>query len=139
MLVEESHGGADADIVEISRAEPEQLATVLAARNWPPTRPGCPGWRAPIRNNVTAHAPETPAGEGEVFGGRDSRERYPDGPFATLIRPALSDGRLHVPSLAWRRGVAIGFTERHYAAPASTDSRSRRFSTQFSTQKCNVA
>ena len=35
--------------------------------------------------------------------------------------------------------MAIGFTERHYAAPASTDSRQRRFSTQFSTQRGSVA
>jgi len=33
MLVEEAHGGADADIAEISRAEAEQIAAVLAARN----------------------------------------------------------------------------------------------------------
>jgi hypothetical protein len=35
MLVEEAHGGADADIAEISRAEAEQITTGLAARNWP--------------------------------------------------------------------------------------------------------
>jgi hypothetical protein len=53
--------------------------------------------------------------------------------------PVPDGGRRHVPGLARRRGVAIGFTERHYAAPASTDSRQRRFSTQFPTQKCKVA
>jgi hypothetical protein len=42
MLVEEAHGGADADIVEISRAEAEQLAAVLVARNWPPDAAGLP-------------------------------------------------------------------------------------------------
>ena len=36
MLVEEAHGGADVDIAEISRAEAEQIAAGLAARNWPP-------------------------------------------------------------------------------------------------------
>jgi hypothetical protein len=34
-LVEEAHGGADEDIVEISRAEVEQITAGLAARNWP--------------------------------------------------------------------------------------------------------
>jgi len=48
-------------------------------------------------------------------------------------------GRRHVPGLAQRRGVAIEFTERHYSAPPSTDSRWRRFYTQFSTQKCKEA
>ena len=36
MLVEEAHGGADADIVEITRAEAEQITAGLAARYWPP-------------------------------------------------------------------------------------------------------
>jgi hypothetical protein len=36
ILVEEAHGGADADIAEISRAEAEQITARLAARNWPP-------------------------------------------------------------------------------------------------------
>ncbi len=35
-LAEEAHGGADEDIAEISRAEAEQIAAGLAARNWPP-------------------------------------------------------------------------------------------------------
>jgi hypothetical protein len=42
MLVEEAHGGADADIAEISRAEAEQIAAVLAARTWPPGTAGLP-------------------------------------------------------------------------------------------------
>jgi hypothetical protein len=36
MLVEEAHGGADADIAEINRAEAEQITAGLAARYWPP-------------------------------------------------------------------------------------------------------
>jgi len=36
LLVEEAHGGADADIAEISRDEAEQIMAVLAARHWPP-------------------------------------------------------------------------------------------------------
>jgi hypothetical protein len=36
MLVEEAHGGADADIAEISRARAEQITAGLAARYWPP-------------------------------------------------------------------------------------------------------
>jgi hypothetical protein len=36
MLVEEAHGGADADIAEITRAEAEQITARLAARYWPP-------------------------------------------------------------------------------------------------------
>ena len=36
MLVEESHGGANADIVGVSRAEAEQITAGLAARHWPP-------------------------------------------------------------------------------------------------------
>jgi hypothetical protein len=47
-------------------------------------------------------------------------------PCATARRTARSGAE---------KGVAIGFTERHYAAPASTDSRQRR----FSTQKCELA
>ena len=35
-LAEEAHGGADADIAEISRAEAEQITARLAARHWPP-------------------------------------------------------------------------------------------------------
>jgi hypothetical protein len=35
-LVEETHGGADEDIAEISRAEAEQITARLSARNWPP-------------------------------------------------------------------------------------------------------
>jgi hypothetical protein len=35
-LAEEAHGGADADIAEISRAEAEQITAGLAARCWPP-------------------------------------------------------------------------------------------------------
>ena len=38
------------------------------------------------------------------------------------------------PRVCWR-GAASGATERHYAAPVSTDSGQRRFSTQFSTPK----
>jgi hypothetical protein len=36
MLVEQAHGGADADITEITRAEAEQITAGLAARHWPP-------------------------------------------------------------------------------------------------------
>jgi RNase P subunit RPR2 len=36
MLVEEAHGGADADIAEVSRAEAGQITAGLAARYWPP-------------------------------------------------------------------------------------------------------
>jgi hypothetical protein len=36
MLVEEAHGGADADIAEITRAEAGQITAGLAARHWPP-------------------------------------------------------------------------------------------------------
>ena len=36
MLVEEAHGGADADIGEITRAGAEQITAGLAARHWPP-------------------------------------------------------------------------------------------------------
>ena len=36
MLVEEAHGGADADIAEITRTEAGQITTRLAARHWPP-------------------------------------------------------------------------------------------------------
>jgi hypothetical protein len=36
MLVEEAHGGADADIAGIRRAEAEQITAGLAARRWPP-------------------------------------------------------------------------------------------------------
>ncbi len=36
MLVEEAHGGADADIAEISPAGAEQITAGLAAGYWPP-------------------------------------------------------------------------------------------------------
>jgi hypothetical protein len=36
MLVEEAHGGADADIAEISRAKAGQITAGLVARYWPP-------------------------------------------------------------------------------------------------------
>jgi hypothetical protein len=36
LLVEEAHGGADADIAEISREQAGQIAAELAARYWPP-------------------------------------------------------------------------------------------------------
>jgi hypothetical protein len=36
MLAEEAHGGADADIAEISGAEADQIVAGLAARCWPP-------------------------------------------------------------------------------------------------------
>jgi hypothetical protein len=36
MLVEEAHGGANAAIAEITRAEAEQITAGLAARCWPP-------------------------------------------------------------------------------------------------------
>jgi hypothetical protein len=36
MLAEEAHGGADADIAEISGAEANQIVAGLAARCWPP-------------------------------------------------------------------------------------------------------
>jgi hypothetical protein len=36
MLAEEAHGGADADIAEITRAEVGQIIAGLAARYWPP-------------------------------------------------------------------------------------------------------
>ena len=42
MLVEEAHGGADADIDEISQAEAEQIAARLAARHWPPDAAALP-------------------------------------------------------------------------------------------------
>jgi hypothetical protein len=35
-LAEEAHGGADADITEISGAEAQQITAGLAARYWPP-------------------------------------------------------------------------------------------------------
>jgi len=35
-LAEEAHGGADADIAEISQAEAEQITAGLVARCWPP-------------------------------------------------------------------------------------------------------
>jgi hypothetical protein len=36
LLVEEAHGGADADLAEIGRDEAEQIAAELAGRWWPP-------------------------------------------------------------------------------------------------------
>jgi hypothetical protein len=36
MLAEEAHGGADADIAEISGAEADRIVAGLAARCWPP-------------------------------------------------------------------------------------------------------
>lgn len=42
MLVEEAHGGADADIAEISRAAAEQITAGLAARYWPSDAAGLP-------------------------------------------------------------------------------------------------
>ena len=36
MLAEEAHGGADADIAEITRAEADQIVAGPAARCWPP-------------------------------------------------------------------------------------------------------
>ena len=42
MLVEEAHGGADADLAEISQAEAEQITAGLAARHWPPDSAGLP-------------------------------------------------------------------------------------------------
>ncbi len=41
-LVEEAHGGADADIAEISRVEAEQITAGLAARYWPADAAGLP-------------------------------------------------------------------------------------------------
>jgi hypothetical protein len=43
MLVQEAHGGADADITAISRDQAEQITAGLAARTGHPTRPCCPG------------------------------------------------------------------------------------------------
>jgi hypothetical protein len=40
--VEEAHGGADADLAEIGRAEAGQFDAVLAVRNWPPDAAGLP-------------------------------------------------------------------------------------------------
>ena len=42
MLVEEAHGGADAEICEIGWAEAEQITAGLAASNWPPHAAGLP-------------------------------------------------------------------------------------------------
>ncbi len=56
MLVEEAHGGTDANIAEISRDEVEQITAGLAARNWRPTQPGCPGWPAPTRDDTAQHS-----------------------------------------------------------------------------------
>ncbi len=42
MLVEETHGGADADITEVSRDQAEQITARLAARHWPPDAAGLP-------------------------------------------------------------------------------------------------
>jgi hypothetical protein len=36
MLAEQAHGGADADIAQITRAKAEQITAGLAARYWPP-------------------------------------------------------------------------------------------------------
>jgi hypothetical protein len=38
MLAEQAHGGADADIAAITRAEAGQITAGLAARHWPPER-----------------------------------------------------------------------------------------------------
>jgi hypothetical protein len=55
MPVEEAHGGADADIAEISRAEAGQITAGPAPATGRPTRPGCPGWPAPIRGHTSGH------------------------------------------------------------------------------------
>jgi hypothetical protein len=45
MLGEEAHGGADADIAEVSRGDAEQITAGLAARYWPPDAARLP-WMA---------------------------------------------------------------------------------------------
>jgi hypothetical protein len=70
MLVEQAHGGADADIAEISRAEAEQITAGLAANALASLRrSGCPGWPAPIRGNSAQHVPE-PRGKRRAGTGR---------------------------------------------------------------------
>ena len=65
-----AHGGVDAEIREIGRAETEQITAGLAASNWPPGAAGLP-WveSAYPRSHPSAHAGptrKTHAGEGEV-------------------------------------------------------------------------
>lgn len=71
MLVEEAHSGADADITEISRPRPSRSPPGWRPITGHPTRPGCPGWPASIRNDAAAHTPrpcgKRPAGRGTVY------------------------------------------------------------------------
>jgi NAD(P)-dependent dehydrogenase (short-subunit alcohol dehydrogenase family) len=105
-----------------------------------PTWPGYPKRRAPIRDDTPAHTPEPrgrhPPGKGRsgerVLLGAASERAVCDVDQAGRYRMADPDrGRRYVSGLARRRGVAVGFTERHYVAPASTDSRWRRFLPNF--------
>jgi len=68
MLAEEAHGGADADIAEISRAEAEQITAGLAARHWPPDAARLPwmaaAYPAMTPDTTSQHRPEHPAGTG---------------------------------------------------------------------------
>jgi hypothetical protein len=59
MLVEEAHGGADADIAEISRTEAEQIMAGLAARHWPPEAARLP-WVASAYPAMTPHTTSRP-------------------------------------------------------------------------------
>ena len=77
MLVEEAHGGADADIAEISRAEAEQITAGLAARHWPPdaVRAALGGLRL---SAVTAHSTcRSRAGNAGPGTGRSVRRARP--------------------------------------------------------------
>ena len=60
MLAEEAHGGADADIGEITRAEAGHITAGLAARHWPPDT---------VRGNSAQHVPE-PRGKRRAGTGR---------------------------------------------------------------------
>jgi hypothetical protein len=68
MLVEEAHGGADADIAEISRAEAEQIMAELAARHWPPEAARLPwvasAYPAMTPDSTSRSRPERAAGTG---------------------------------------------------------------------------
>ena len=90
-----------------------------------------------------SYAGDTRRGRGageRVLLGAASERAVCDVDQAGRYRMADPDrGRRHVSGLARRRGVAVGFTERHYAAPASTDYGRRQFSTQFSTQGGSAA
>ena len=92
MLPEQAHGGADADIAEISGAEADQIvaglaAPVLAACGGPAALGG-PRLSATTRHGAPGAMREAPARETEGCVSGFYWKRHPGGPFATPVAVA---------------------------------------------------